>query len=89
MVEHNRWNVEKLLMGFRKPFMDEDSYKVEELLTDKDPQKIKDFKAKLKKNKNLYIHHDIRPFDELGTIKNLDFECARYIPWIMKMTEKK
>ena len=89
MVEHNRWNLEKLLMGFRKPFMDEDSYKVEELLTDKDPQKIKDFKAKLKKNKNLYIHHDIRPFDELGTIKNLDFEFARYIPWIMKMTEKK
>ena len=26
IVEHNRWNVEKLLMGFRKPHIEEDKY---------------------------------------------------------------
>ena len=76
IVEHNRWNVEKLLMGYRKPKRDEDKYVYPE------------FAGKLKKNKDLFIHHDIRPFDQLNTIKELDYEFARYIPWIMKMTEK-
>ena len=77
VVEHNRWNVEKLLMGFRKPHKDEDKYLHSE------------FAGKLKKNKDLFIHHDIRPFDQLNAIKELDYEFSRYIPWIMKMTEKK
>jgi hypothetical protein len=76
IVEHNRWNVEKLLMGYRKPKSDEDKYVYPE------------FAGKLKKNKDLFVHHDIRPFDQLNTIKELDYEFARYIPWIMKMTEK-
>lgn len=76
IVEHNRWNVEKLLMGFRKPRKDEDKYEHEE------------FADRLKKNKDLFIHHDIRPFSQLNTIKKLDYEFSRYIPWIMKMTEK-
>ena len=76
IVEHNRWNVEKLLMGYRKPKRDEDKYVYPE------------FAGKLKKNKDLFIHHDIRPFDQLNTIKELDYEFTRYIPWIMKMTEK-
>lgn len=75
-VEHNRWNVEKLLMGFRKPHSDEDKY--EHL----------DMAEKLQVNKKLFIHHDIRPFEKLGDIKELDKEFSRYIPWIMKMTEK-
>ena len=74
-VEHNRWNVEKLLMGFRKPHKDEDKYAHSEFAND------------LKKNKERFIHHDIRPFDKLGFIKELDYEFSRYIPWIMKMTE--
>jgi hypothetical protein len=74
-VEHNRWNVEKLLMGYRKPRKDEDKYEYPE------------FADKLKKNKDLFIHHDIRPFEKLDEIKKLDKEFARYIPWIMKMTE--
>ena len=74
-VEHNRWNVEKLLMGFRKPQKDEDKYK------------HADYENKLRKNKNLFIHHDIRPFDDLDIIKELDYEFSRYIPWIMRMTE--
>ena len=76
IVEHNRWNVEKLLMGYRKPKKDEDKYVYPE------------FAGKLKKNKDLFVHHDIRPFDQLSTIKELDYEFSRYIPWIMKMTEK-
>ena len=75
-VEHNRWNVEKLLMGYRKPHKDEDKYEYPE------------FANKLKKNKNLFIHHDIRPYDKLNAIKELDKEFSRYIPWTMKMTEK-
>lgn len=76
IVEHNRWNVEKLLMGYRKPKKDEDKYEYPE------------FADKLKKNKALFVHHDIRPFNQLKTIKELDYEFSRYIPWIMKMTEK-
>lgn len=76
IVEHNRWNIEKLLMGYRKPKKDEDKYKYPE------------FAGKLKKNKDLFVHHDIRPFNQLNTIKELDYEFARYIPWIMRMTEK-
>ena len=78
-VEHNRWNVEKLLMGFRKPHREEDKYA---------PQN-EAFKNELKRNKGRFIHHDIRPFEELDEIKELDKEFARYIPWIMKMTEDK
>lgn len=76
VVEHNRWNVEKLLMGFRKPRKNEDKYEHEQ------------FAGSLKKNKDLFIHHGIRPFSQLNTIRELDYEFSRYIPWIMKMTEK-
>ena len=76
LVEHNRWNVEKLLMGYRKPHRDEDKYAY--------PR----YGEELKKNKKRFVHHDIRPFDDLGAIKVLDCEFSRYIPWIMKMTEK-
>lgn len=77
-VEHNRWNVEKLLMGFRKPTKDEDKY---EALT-------KEAGNLLKKNKDLMIHHDIRPFDVLDNVWNLDYEFSRYIPWIIKMSHE-
>ena len=77
VVEHNRWNVEKLLMGYRKPRKEEDKYD------------YPDFANKLKKNKALFIHHDIRPFDQLNNIRELDYEFSRYIPWIMKMAERK
>lgn len=75
IVEHHRWNVEKLLMGYRKPRACEDKYA--------HPK----YADQLKKNKALFIHHDIRPFDELDVIAELDREFSRYIPWIMRMTE--
>lgn len=75
-VEHNRWNVEKLLMGYRKPYQHEDKYI---------PGNA-EFKSELKMNKNRFIHHDIRPFEQLDGIQELDKEFSRYIPWIVKMT---
>lgn len=77
-VEHNRWNVEKLLMGFRKAKPYEDKY--EQPLLPGDNIKVN--------KKKLFIHHDIRPFDELDDVKQMDFEIVKYIPWILKMTEK-
>ena len=77
LVEHNRWNVEKLLMGYRKARSYEDKYE----------QKLLE-KEHIKGNKKLFIHHDIRPFSDLDDVKQLDFEIAKYIPWILKMTEK-
>lgn len=76
IIEHNRWNVEKLLMGFRKARKFEDKYEYDE------------YAGILEQNKKRFIHHDIRPYEELGKIKKLDEEFSRYIPWIMKMTEK-
>jgi len=76
IVEHNRWNVEKLLMGYRKARKEEDKYEHNE------------FASELANNKKLFIHHDIRPYDKLGSIKELDKEFSRYIPWIMRMTEE-
>ena len=74
-VEHNRWNVEKLLMGYRRCRSKEDCREHPEFASD------------LSKNKKHFIHHDIRPFDELGVIKELDREFTRYIPWILKTSE--
>ena len=76
-VEHNRWNVEKLLMGYRKPKDSEDKYTHSELKG----QCAKD-------NKNLFIHYDIRPYDELDNVAILDEEVVKYIPWILKMTQQ-
>ena len=75
-TEHNRWNVEKLLMGFRKPLPSEDKYVPEDA----------DVKALLRKNKDHGAHHDIRPFEKLDDVATLDYEFSRYIPWILKMT---
>lgn len=73
MVEHNRWNVEKLLMGFRKPLKNEDKYE------------YKEHAEELIRNKNRFIHHDIRPYDQLDGVQNLDKEFSKYIPWIIQM----
>ncbi|MBR6017236.1 MAG: hypothetical protein IK073_01280 [Paludibacteraceae bacterium] len=75
-LEHNRWNVEKLLMGYRKAHPQEDKYQT----------KDEDKKAMLAKNKKFHFaHHDIRPYDELDDVRLLDSEFTRYIPWIVRM----
>lgn len=75
-VEHNRWNVEKLLMGYRKAHLNEDKYAVND----------ENMKKCLKCNRQRFIHHDIRPYENLDEVKELDKEFSLYIPWIIKMT---
>ncbi len=78
-TEHNRWNVEKLLMGYRKAKPEEDKYEQKKL----SPQEVKE------NTEFLFIHHDIRPYDDLDDVKQLDCEFVKYIPWILKMTQEK
>lgn len=51
-IEHNRWNVEELLLGYRPVKLDEDK------AIDQDIKKKRDYR-------NRFIHYDIRPFDKL------------------------
>ncbi|MBR2628596.1 MAG: hypothetical protein IKD24_02810 [Alistipes sp.] len=53
-IEHNRWNIEELLLGYRPVKLDEDK------AIDSD----KTMKSKFKKR---FIHYDIRPFNTLKT----------------------
>jgi len=71
-VEHNRWNMEKLLMGFR-PTSDE-----EHELIKADAEKKKGYKDR-------FIHDDIRPFSELDdAAKDIDRKLIEHIPDIMR-----
>lgn len=80
-VEHNRWNVEKLLMGYRKPLPEEDKYSV-----NKDNKDAKNMQEKLGNNKKYhYAHSDIRPFNKLDIVSNLDEEYIKYLPWIVSL----
>ena len=78
-VEHNRWNVEKLLMGYRKPLPIEDKYSRAGNKNDEDL---------LASNKKRFIHHDIRPYALLGDVKKVDIQISMYIPWILKMAKE-
>lgn len=77
-IEHNRWNVEKLLMGYRKPHKDEDKYGCDN----------EEMKKKLELNKNRFIHHDIRPIEQLDGVREIDRAFSFYIPWILKMVKR-
>lgn len=63
MVEHNRWNVEKLLLGFRKSRKNEEG----------------------NNNKKLFIHHDIKPFDDLDDDSKYKNVAITSIEWILQM----
>ena len=78
-VEHNRWNVEKLLMGYRKPKSSEDKYSI---TGDDSDAEMSRKMLQMKKNSH-YIHHDIRPYSKLDKIKELDMQFTQYIPWIV------
>lgn len=81
-VEHDRWNVEKLLLGYRKPSEAEDYYSKCNFVNGK--------KVKAMKNahKELYIHCDIRPYTNLDEIQEIDKEIIRYIPWFIEIANK-
>ena len=85
VVEHNRWNVEKLMLGFRKPLPEEDiqNNKAYLLSIDKYNQETRE-----EMKDKLLIHHDIRPFHGLDEIQELDREIVRYIPWIVETANK-
>lgn len=74
ITEHNRWTVEKLLLGFRMSHPSEDKYMNTQ------------YSKELSKNKNLFIHHDIKPYEDLDIVKNMDYEIVKLTPWIVKMT---
>lgn len=86
-VEHNRWNVEKLLMGFRKPLPEEDAYELDVNLYEKRRRKGVFNSFKKTNNKNQYIHADIRPFSQLNEIQEIDKEIIRFIPWFIEMSK--
>ncbi|MEG1649776.1 MAG: hypothetical protein RR277_07795, partial [Rikenellaceae bacterium] len=71
-VEHNRWNVEKLLLGFRKP-------------TDEEMKIIQSSKDQKNKYKNMYfVHPDICPYEQLSEgSKNYDISITACLPLII------
>lgn len=74
-VEHNRWNVEKLLMGFRPT-------------TDEEHQKILTGEKTKKEYQNEFIHDNIRPFKDLDeATQNIDRNFTREIPKIINTSK--
>lgn len=72
-VEHNRWNMEKLLLGYRKPTPEE-----EQLCSDASVRR--EYKVKR------FIHTDIRPYDELDDeAKSYDRCIAESLPLVARM----
>lgn len=71
-VEHNRWNMEKLLLGYRKPTPEEEilcQYKA-----------VRDMYKK-----KLFVHTDIRPYCELGEgTKDYDRCISECLPLVAK-----
>ena len=78
VMEHNRWNVEKLFMGFRVAKPDEDYHNIKKIDSNAEDT-----------NKKLFIHSDICPFDDLPEYDKYQNEMtARCIPWIMRMMKE-
>jgi len=78
IVEHNRWNMEKLLMGYRKAMPYEDKYPLS------NPSPLSKEDARDNKD-NHFIHCDIRPYKELDNVRRYDKKICSYIPWIIDM----
>lgn len=77
--EHNRWNVQQLLMGFRACTIEESD------MVKKDPA----YKKLLKTGREK-AHVDIRPYDMLlsNEVRNYDNKFNNAIPEILKLIEK-
>ncbi len=72
-VEHNRWNIEELLLGYRPVYQNE-----QEAIR-RNP------KLKEVKRNNEYVHVDIRPYRELDAeTQKYDIILTRHLPLIMK-----
>ena len=62
-------------MGYSKAKPEEDKYNHEE------------YADKLAANKKVYIHHDIRPYKKLGSVRKYDIGITANIPWLLEMTD--
>lgn len=72
-VEHNRWNVEKLLLGFRKPTTTE----LEIIRSSKDKE------TEYKKKR--FVHPDICPYAQLSNkSKNYDCSITACLPLVIR-----
>ncbi len=99
-IEHNRWNMEKLLLGFRKPHAEEQSEIDECRKTVSDKDKEKKAVCKYLIYKKRHIHDYLRSFDDLANIvwkdldrekddvRKIDYDMLRQIPWIIKNCSK-
>ena len=63
-VEHNRWNMERLLLG-TEPVCKEQRQQINDMLMDPDPEVVKTGKE-MKNHLQEHFHHkDIAPYDQL------------------------
>lgn len=78
-VEHNRWNMEKLLIGYRALHKDERT-KANEY---KQESERKDYLNNLKKKQ--FVHHDIVSYDALADdVQVLDKNIIETLPMVLK-----
>lgn len=96
-VEHNRWNMEKLLLNYRALKTNEwkefDVYREKikngQQLSNEELDSLDNLKKKYKK-KELLAHLDLCPYEELKSIDvlavNYDTDLVRAIPTILRRT---
>ena len=91
-IEHNRWNMEKLLLGFRKPHADE------QMEIDECRKELSDYdgQSKHKYYKKKHIHSYLNSFDALADVnwkgmnrekddvRKIDYDMLQQIPWVLK-----
>lgn len=78
-VEHNRWNVEELMLGYR-PFNFDENAELQNLSETEQNEVIQD-------KKNMFIHHDIREYSLLSELTKIyDVTASKYIPFIINGT---
>ena len=71
-VEHNRWCVEELLLGYRPPRPEENKYNAQ----------TPPSRNSLGRNEDLFIHSDLRPFKDLDEVKENDRFIVGMTFWI-------
>lgn len=84
-LEHNRWNIERLLNGF-KPYKLAERLAFKAILKADDAKTKKTLEATLGENKNiLFIHKDIAPYEELlDGSKDYDKAIVKNIQSVLK-----
>lgn len=84
-VEHNRWNVERLLVGFRA-YTYKERIAVKNIMESSDEDAIKECRQNIdKRKKNQFFHKDIAPYVELlDSSKEYDRAIVRNILEVIK-----